>query len=109
MELNLETFPLVPVIKDVAKTIEPMATKNAWSSLRRPRIQRASTAARGELAETRSLAAHAPAPRHRVLRANAARNQHPVQVFLGCLGMRARGQCRPKAPELAGARTCCCG
>src|SRR5262249_48589136 len=29
MELNLETFPLVPVIKDVAKTIEPMATKNA--------------------------------------------------------------------------------
>ena len=28
MELHLETFPLVPVIKDVAKTIEPMATKN---------------------------------------------------------------------------------
>jgi signal transduction histidine kinase len=28
MELNLETFPLVPVIQDVAKTIEPMATKN---------------------------------------------------------------------------------
>jgi signal transduction histidine kinase len=29
MELHLETFPLVPVIKDVAKTIEPMATKNS--------------------------------------------------------------------------------
>ena len=28
MELHLETFPLVPVIKDVAKTIEPMTTKN---------------------------------------------------------------------------------
>jgi signal transduction histidine kinase len=28
MELHLETFPLVPVIKDVTKTIEPMATKN---------------------------------------------------------------------------------
>jgi len=28
MELHLETFPLVPVIYDVAKTIEPMATKN---------------------------------------------------------------------------------
>ena len=28
MELHLETFPLVPVINDVAKTIEPMATKN---------------------------------------------------------------------------------
>jgi signal transduction histidine kinase len=28
MELHLETFPLVPVIKDVAKTIEPMASKN---------------------------------------------------------------------------------
>ena len=28
MELHLETFPLVPVIQDVAKTIEPMATKN---------------------------------------------------------------------------------
>jgi signal transduction histidine kinase len=28
MELHLETFRLVPVIKDVAKTIEPMATKN---------------------------------------------------------------------------------
>jgi signal transduction histidine kinase len=28
MELHLETFPLLPVIKDVAKTIEPMATKN---------------------------------------------------------------------------------
>jgi signal transduction histidine kinase len=27
MELHLETFQLVPVIKDVAKTIEPMATK----------------------------------------------------------------------------------
>jgi signal transduction histidine kinase len=29
MELHLETFPLVPVINDVAKTIEPMATKNS--------------------------------------------------------------------------------
>jgi signal transduction histidine kinase len=28
MELHLETFSLVPVIEDVAKTIEPMATKN---------------------------------------------------------------------------------
>jgi signal transduction histidine kinase len=28
MELHLETFSLVPVIKDVAKTIEPMATKS---------------------------------------------------------------------------------
>jgi signal transduction histidine kinase len=28
MELHLQTFQLVPVIKDVAKTIEPMATKN---------------------------------------------------------------------------------
>ena len=28
MELHLDTFPLVPVIQDVAKTIEPMATKN---------------------------------------------------------------------------------
>jgi signal transduction histidine kinase len=28
MELHLETFPLVPLIQDVAKTIEPMATKN---------------------------------------------------------------------------------
>jgi signal transduction histidine kinase len=28
MELHLETFALVPAIKDVAKTIEPMATKN---------------------------------------------------------------------------------
>jgi signal transduction histidine kinase len=25
----IETFPLVPVIKDVTKTIEPMVTKNA--------------------------------------------------------------------------------
>ena len=29
MDLHLETFPLLPVIKDVAKTIEPMATKNS--------------------------------------------------------------------------------
>jgi GAF domain-containing protein/DNA-binding response OmpR family regulator len=29
MELHLETFPLLPVIEDVAKTIEPMAAKNA--------------------------------------------------------------------------------
>ena len=29
MELHLETFSLVPVIEDVAKTIEPMAAKNA--------------------------------------------------------------------------------
>ena len=28
MELHLETFPLLPVIKDVAMTIEPLATKN---------------------------------------------------------------------------------
>jgi adenylate cyclase len=28
MELHLETFSLVPVIEDVVKTIEPMATKN---------------------------------------------------------------------------------
>ena len=28
MELHLQTFPLAPVIEDVAKTIEPMATKN---------------------------------------------------------------------------------
>jgi signal transduction histidine kinase len=28
MELHLETFPLAPVIEDVAKTIESMATKN---------------------------------------------------------------------------------
>jgi GAF domain-containing protein len=28
MELHLDTFPLVPVINDVAKTVEPMATKN---------------------------------------------------------------------------------
>jgi GAF domain-containing protein/CheY-like chemotaxis protein len=28
MELHVETFPLLPVIQDVAKTIEPMATKN---------------------------------------------------------------------------------
>ena len=28
MELHLETFSLAPVIEDVAKTIEPMATKN---------------------------------------------------------------------------------
>jgi signal transduction histidine kinase len=29
MELHLESFPLAPVIADVAKTIEPMAAKNA--------------------------------------------------------------------------------
>jgi signal transduction histidine kinase len=29
MELHLETFPLVPVIKDVIKTIEPLAAKNS--------------------------------------------------------------------------------
>jgi signal transduction histidine kinase/CheY-like chemotaxis protein len=29
MELHLESFPLGPLIEDVAKTIEPMATKNA--------------------------------------------------------------------------------
>src|SRR5262249_5798016 len=29
MELHLESFPLAPVIEDVAKTIEPMAQKNA--------------------------------------------------------------------------------
>jgi CheY-like chemotaxis protein len=29
MELHLESFPLRPLIEDVAKTIEPMATKNA--------------------------------------------------------------------------------
>jgi signal transduction histidine kinase len=28
MELHLQTFPLLPVIQEVAKTIEPMATKN---------------------------------------------------------------------------------
>jgi signal transduction histidine kinase/DNA-binding response OmpR family regulator len=28
MELHLETFPLAPMIQDVAKTIEPMAAKN---------------------------------------------------------------------------------
>jgi signal transduction histidine kinase len=28
MDLYLQTFPLLPVIQDVAKTIEPMATKN---------------------------------------------------------------------------------
>ena len=28
MELHLESFPLAPLINDVAKTIEPMATKN---------------------------------------------------------------------------------
>jgi GAF domain-containing protein/DNA-binding response OmpR family regulator len=29
MELHLETFPLAPLIEDVAKTIEPIAAKNA--------------------------------------------------------------------------------
>jgi signal transduction histidine kinase len=29
MELHLESFPLAPLIEAVAKTIEPMATKNA--------------------------------------------------------------------------------
>jgi signal transduction histidine kinase/DNA-binding response OmpR family regulator len=29
MELHLESFPVVPTIEDAAKTIEPMATKNA--------------------------------------------------------------------------------
>src|SRR5262249_28186719 len=29
MELHLESFPLEPLIADVAKTVEPMATKNA--------------------------------------------------------------------------------
>jgi signal transduction histidine kinase/CheY-like chemotaxis protein len=29
MELHLESFPLAPVIEDVAKTVEPMATKNS--------------------------------------------------------------------------------
>ncbi len=29
MDLHLESFPLAPLIEDVAKTIEPMATKNA--------------------------------------------------------------------------------
>ena len=29
MELHLESFPLAPLIGDVAKTIEPMASKNA--------------------------------------------------------------------------------
>jgi signal transduction histidine kinase len=29
MELHLETFPLLPVIKDVARTIEPMAIKSS--------------------------------------------------------------------------------
>ena len=29
MELHLESFPLAPLIADVAKTIEPMATKNS--------------------------------------------------------------------------------
>jgi signal transduction histidine kinase/CheY-like chemotaxis protein len=29
MELHLETFPLAPLIEDVGKTIEPIATKNA--------------------------------------------------------------------------------
>jgi signal transduction histidine kinase/CheY-like chemotaxis protein/putative methionine-R-sulfoxide reductase with GAF domain len=29
MELHLESFPLAPVIEDVAKTVEPMAAKNA--------------------------------------------------------------------------------
>jgi hypothetical protein len=28
MELHLKSFPLVPLIDDVAKTIEPMATNN---------------------------------------------------------------------------------
>jgi signal transduction histidine kinase/DNA-binding response OmpR family regulator len=28
MELHVETFPLAPLVNDVAKTIEPMATKN---------------------------------------------------------------------------------
>jgi hypothetical protein len=28
MELHLKSFPLVPLIDDVAKTIEPVATKN---------------------------------------------------------------------------------
>ena len=28
IELHLEPFPLAPVIQNVAKTIEPMATKN---------------------------------------------------------------------------------
>jgi len=31
MELHLETFPLAPVIQNVVKTIEPMATKNGNS------------------------------------------------------------------------------
>jgi adenylate cyclase len=29
MELQIETFPLAPLIVDVVKTIEPLATKNA--------------------------------------------------------------------------------
>jgi GAF domain-containing protein/CheY-like chemotaxis protein len=29
MELHLESFPLVPTVEDVAKTVEPMAAKNA--------------------------------------------------------------------------------
>ena len=32
MDLHLETFQLLPVIKDVAKTIEPMATKRGIGS-----------------------------------------------------------------------------
>jgi hypothetical protein len=35
MELHLETFPLTPVIKDVVKTIEPMATKSGQPPRRR--------------------------------------------------------------------------
>src|SRR5262249_35644712 len=32
MELHLESFPLVPLIEDVAQTVEPMAAKNAKST-----------------------------------------------------------------------------
>jgi K+-sensing histidine kinase KdpD len=42
MDLHLETFPLVPVIEDVAKTIEPMATA---PSLQRRSAKRGANAA----------------------------------------------------------------
>jgi len=40
MELHLESFELAPLIEDVAKTIEPMAAKNANRSRRLPRRSR---------------------------------------------------------------------
>ena len=93
MELHLESFPLAPLIEDVAKTIEPMATKNGnrivvdcrsdlgtihadQTRFRQALLNLASNANKFTEKGTVTIAAQQPAARLDHDRGNRHRNRH---------------------------------